>query len=222
MICEFCDRRVRQHVSDEILNKISPYFNDLIVNYRKPPMRRSQIDWLSLASESRMDCEFTDKLKTIIRPALDSIIRWVDSGANGWGKSLESFAQLTQFADFKKDLLEFHTGISPNEYYELGADKRSLQVSQETLETDRRIVDKAIERLNLGASFEGLELSIEGHEQEIEQLLARLQMVKRFRQERAGKLSDVLDQRMILDQQVALCVRPLLNSRKMRNLLVMS
>lgn len=81
MISEFCDKRVKPHVSDEILNKISPYLNDLIVNCRKPPMRRSQIDWLSLAAESRMDCEFTDKLKTIIRPALESIIRWVDNGA---------------------------------------------------------------------------------------------------------------------------------------------
>ncbi len=81
MISEFCDKRVKPHVSDEILNKISPYFIDLIVNYRKPPMRRSQIDWLSLASETRLDCEFTDKLKTIIRPALESIIRWVDNGA---------------------------------------------------------------------------------------------------------------------------------------------
>lgn len=81
MISEFCDKRVKPHVPDEILNKISPYLNDLIVNYRKPPMRRSQIDWLSLASESRMDFEFTDKLKTIIRPALESIIRWVDNGA---------------------------------------------------------------------------------------------------------------------------------------------
>lgn len=81
MISEFCDKRVRPHVSEEILNKISPYFNDLIVNYKKPPMRRSQIDWLSLASQSRIDCEFTEKLKTIIRPALESIIRWVDNGA---------------------------------------------------------------------------------------------------------------------------------------------
>lgn len=139
---------------------------------------------------------------TIPPPAFAFLPFYIDQD-NGWGKSLDSFAQLTQFADFRKDLLEFHTGIFPNEYYELGADKGSLQVDQKVLEADRRIVHKAIERFNLGASFDGLEFSIEEHEQAIEQLLTRLQMVKRIRQERAGKLSDILDQRMILDQQVA-------------------
>lgn len=135
-------------------------------------------------------------------PAFAFLPFYIDQD-NGWVKPLDSFAQLTQFADFKQDLLEFHTGIFPNEYYELGADKRSLQVDQKTLEADRRIVRKAIERFKLEASFDGLELSIEGHEQAIEQLLARLQMVRRVRQERAGKLSDILDRRMILDQQIA-------------------
>ncbi len=135
-------------------------------------------------------------------PAFAFLPFYIDQDA-GWAKPLDSFAQLTQFANFKQDLLEFHTGIFPNEYYELSADKRSLQVDQKVLEADRRIVRKAIERFNLEASFDGLELSTEGHEQAIEQLLARLQQVKQTRQERATKLSDVLDQRMILDQQIA-------------------
>lgn len=121
----------------------------------------------------------------------------------GWSKPLESFSSLTQFVDFRRDLLEFHTGIFPNEYYELGADKRSIQVEQKELEADRRVVRKAVERFDLEASFDGLELTTEGHEEAIEQLLVRLQQVKRARQERASKLSDVLDQRMILDQQVS-------------------
>lgn len=42
-------------------------------------MRRSQIDWLSFVSESRIDCELTEKLKNIIRPALEALIRWVEN-----------------------------------------------------------------------------------------------------------------------------------------------
>ncbi|KAA9361441.1 hypothetical protein [Ochrobactrum quorumnocens] len=79
MISEFCDKRVRPHVSEEILDKVKSYLDDLIVQHRKPPMRRSQIDWLSVASESRVDCELTGKLKNIIRPALEALIRWVDN-----------------------------------------------------------------------------------------------------------------------------------------------
>ncbi|WP_067338025.1 hypothetical protein [Stappia indica] len=121
---------------------------------------------------------------------------------DGWTKPLDSFANLSQYANFRKPLIEFHTGILPNEYYELEADKRRLEVDQKELEADRRIVGKALERFNLEASFEGLELSIDGHEQAIEHLLTRLKQVKAVRQGRANKLSEVLDQRMIIEQQM--------------------
>ena len=138
-------------------------------------------------------------------PAYAFLPFYVDQDA-GWRKPLESFAHLTQYADFRKDLLEYHTGILPNEYYELSAERRRLEFEQKTLDADRSVVRKAIARFNLQAVFDGLELSTDGHEQAIEQLLQRLQQVKQVRQERAGKLADILDQRMILDQQ-AMVVR---------------
>jgi len=50
-------------------------------------------------------------------PAYAFLPFYVDQDA-GWVKPLDSFANLTQFIDFRKDLLEFHTGILPNEFYE--------------------------------------------------------------------------------------------------------
>ncbi|MER8746135.1 hypothetical protein NKH54_24145 [Mesorhizobium sp. M1004] len=135
-------------------------------------------------------------------PAYAFLPFYIDQDA-GWRKPLDSFAYLTQYVDFRKDLLEYHTGILPNEYYELSAERRGLEFEQKTFEADRGVVRKAIARFDLQASFDGLELSTEGHEQAIEQLLQRLQQVKQVRQERAGKLADILDQRMILDQQTA-------------------
>lgn len=121
----------------------------------------------------------------------------------GWRKPLESFAGLNQYTDFRKDLIEYHTGILPNEYYELSAERRNREFNQKTCQADRSVVLKAIERFDLQALFDGLELSTEGHEQAIDQLLLRLHSVKLLRQERANKLADILDQRTILDQQIA-------------------
>jgi hypothetical protein len=119
----------------------------------------------------------------------------------GWSEQLASFADLGQYPKFKKPLLEFHTGILPNEYYELEAEKRAIQVEQRELEADRRVVRKAISRFDLDASFDGLELSVEGHEEALEALLKRLKQVREVRQERADKLAEVLDQRSMLEQQ---------------------
>lgn len=121
---------------------------------------------------------------------------------NGWSKPLDSFANLGQYPDFKKGLLEFHTGILPNEYYELEARKKAIQLDLKALEADRRVIRKAIERFELVTNFEGLELSAEGHEEAIESLLARLKDLREARQARATKYADILDQRMVLEQQV--------------------
>lgn len=134
-------------------------------------------------------------------PAYAFLPFYIDQDA-GWVRPLDSFDNLTQFPNFRKDLLEFHTGIQPNEYYELSASKRGLQVVQKEREADRRVVRKAIERFELEASFDGLELSIEEHEKAIEQLLFRLHSVKTVRNDRASRLADTLDERMIVDQQM--------------------
>ncbi|TGN51824.1 hypothetical protein E4L95_16580 [Paracoccus liaowanqingii] len=120
----------------------------------------------------------------------------------GWTRPLESFSNLTQYKEFRKPLLEFHTGILPKEYYELEAEKRRLQIEQKELGADQKIVQKALSRLNLEAKFDGLELSVEGHEIAIENLLSRLTDIRALRQDRASKLSEILDRRMIINQQV--------------------
>jgi prefoldin subunit 5 len=134
-------------------------------------------------------------------PAFAFLPFYIDQD-DGWTRPLDSFANLAQFTDFRKALLEFHTGILPNEYYEFEADKRRLQVKQKEFEADRRIVWKALERFNRDAAFDGLELSIEGHEQAIEHLLVKLKLVREVRQDRAKKLAEILDQRIIVEQQM--------------------
>lgn len=134
-------------------------------------------------------------------PAYAFLPFYIDQDS-GWTKPMNSFDNLGQYADFRKPLLEFHTGILPNEYYRLEAEKRRLQVEQRALEADRRVIQKAVERFKLEVQFDGLELSIEGHELAIEQLLGRIQSVRAVRQERAKQLAGAQDERMLIEQQL--------------------
>lgn len=136
-------------------------------------------------------------------PAYAFLPFYIDQDS-GWTKPLDSFSNLSQYADFRKALLEFHTGILPNEYYELEAEKRRLQVDQRNLEADRRVIQKAVERFKLEVQFDGLELSSEGHEEAIEQLLVRIHSVRSLRQTRAKDLAAILDERMLVEQQLSI------------------
>lgn len=119
-----------------------------------------------------------------------------------WDKPFAAFDDLGQYPNFKDALIDFHSGILGNDYYELEAEKKKVRFELEDLERDRRSVVKAVERLGLDKSFSGLELSVVGHEAAIERLLAHLRTLKERRQERAAKLAEVVDLRTLLDSQI--------------------
>ncbi|MEW9614641.1 hypothetical protein AB3G45_12515 [Shinella sp. S4-D37] len=120
----------------------------------------------------------------------------------GWEKPFNSFDHLGQYTDFKNSVIDYHSGILGNEYYELAAERRKLKLEQEVLAGERRTIGKAVEKLGLEADFSGLELTLADHEDAIEGLLARLKDIREIRQRRAAQLADVLDQRSALDSQV--------------------
>lgn len=146
-------------------------------------------------------------------PAFAFLPFFIDQDS-GWTKPLESFADLGQYTDFRKSLLEFHTGILPNEYYQLEADRRRLLIDQRALEADRRVIQKAVERFKLEVQFDGLELSIEGHEQAIEQLLGRIHLVRELRQERMKQLAVAQDERMLVQEQLQIVRASILELEK--------
>lgn len=122
---------------------------------------------------------------------------------DGWSKPLESFANLGQYSAYKKPVIEFHTGILPNEFYVLEANKRRIQVKQREFQADRNVVQKAMEKIGLTLTFDGLELSTESHEVAVERLLVQLKQLRESRRTRAAKLAEILDQRVITDNQIA-------------------
>ncbi|WP_068304499.1 ATP-binding protein [Pararhodobacter sp. CCB-MM2] len=135
-------------------------------------------------------------------PAYAFLPFYIDQDS-GWAKPLESFANLTQYSAYKKPIIEFHTGIRPNEFYVLEAAKRQIQVKQREFQADRNVVQKAMEKVGLTETFDGLELSTEGHEVAVERLLVRLKQLREDRRTRAAKLAEILDQRVVTENQIA-------------------
>ncbi len=120
----------------------------------------------------------------------------------GWERAFNSFDYLGQYPDFRQSIVEYHSGILGNDYYELAAEKRKLTLDQDEISRDRKAVAKAIEKLGIEVTFTGLELNAPEHEQTVEQILAHMKKIRAARQSRAAELADVLDQRQSLESQV--------------------
>ncbi|MDX0405528.1 AAA family ATPase [Sinorhizobium medicae] len=136
-------------------------------------------------------------------PAYAFLPFYVDQDA-GWSKPLNSFDRLTQYSNFKTSVVEFHSGIRPNRYYELTAKKKQLDLHTKELGQDRTIVQNAISRLRLEPGFSGVELSLEDHENAIQDLLVKVKSIRELRQTRAAELADIVDRRVLIDEQIAI------------------
>ncbi|MGO6685831.1 hypothetical protein [Rhizobium leguminosarum] len=122
----------------------------------------------------------------------------------GWERPFNSFDYLGQYQDWRRSVVDYHSGILGNDYYRAAADKRQIANDREELQRDRKAVAKAVEKLRMQVEVSGLELSIQGHEDSVENLLSRLKRLREARLKRAADLADVLDRRQLLDSQIAI------------------
>ena len=139
-------------------------------------------------------------------PAFAFLPFYVNQEAS-WEKPFAAFDRLGQYPDFKNALIDFHSGILGNEYYELDAERKRVEFEKKELERDQKAVSKAVERLGLEASFTGLELTAETHEASVERLLAHLREIRVQRLARTAKLAELVDLRTSLDSQVKVAKR---------------
>ncbi|MGX7877299.1 hypothetical protein ACVDG5_035960 [Mesorhizobium sp. ORM6] len=134
-------------------------------------------------------------------PAFALLPFYIDQD-NGWGQTLESFDNIQQYPGVRRSVVEFHSGIRSNEFYELTAEKRKAMIERDEVGRDKKAVENAIAKLGLEPDFTGLELNRVEHEASIEQLLVRFRTLRDARQRRAAELTVLVDERSIVREQM--------------------
>lgn len=113
------------HVSRSITKGLSPYLSELFdFNLR---LKHS-----------------SSKKHTLATPAFQYLPYYVDQD-NGWGKPWASFESLKHFSSWKRDFLDYHSGIKPKEYYRLSTDitEISRSISEKSSESNTLKIAKA-------------------------------------------------------------------------------
>lgn len=134
-------------------------------------------------------------------PAFAFLPFYVDQDL-GWTQPLGSFLSLGQYARYREAVVNFHSGILPNEFYKLQAEKRKLSLDRDELLRDRSVIDKAVEKLGLASDFPGLELSNGEYEKSTEEFLRRLRTLRDQRHAKAVQLAGIVDERALIDEQM--------------------
>jgi hypothetical protein len=120
----------------------------------------------------------------------------------GWNDSWGSFKNLAMIPNFKKSILDYHTGIKPREYYSAQAKRAEAQREQNELRAERRALDRATARLQNDRSPITITFSPELFESQIEQLLTELNVLRAIFDGIKHKVSELQSRRAVLVEEI--------------------
>ena len=169
---------------ESIIKGLSPYFAKLFDN--RLQLKQSQTNQ-----------------RIPISPAIQFLPFYIDQD-KGWAKPWDSFEGLGVFGGFKRDLINFVTGIRPNEYFVLSEriDKLSAKLTElrnesEVLVSAKRTVEKHIPK----AAFD---IDIKIFKKEVDRLLVKLEVLKNKENEYRKSLVKQKNKEVFLDNEIAL------------------
>jgi hypothetical protein len=119
-----------------------------------------------------------------------------------WNETWRAFEKLDQMKAWKVDLLEYHTGIKPNEFYEMKGEQtvllRQRDDTQAELEMVRRIQNELSDRLQR-ISFN---VNLDTFREEITEMLVECEKIRQTAERIRERLVDLHNERMNLEAQI--------------------
>ncbi|MGD0918153.1 MAG: hypothetical protein ABSB22_17010 [Thermodesulfobacteriota bacterium] len=133
-------------------------------------------------------------------PAFLFLPYYIDQDA-GWARNWSSFENLGQFKNWRRDLIYYHTGIHPNEWYELKAEAIKLQAKQEDPSRREAMLKDVMRRLETQLSKARFDIDVKSYKKEIDELLKRCEVLRKQEEEYKDKLVDLETERIRLEAQ---------------------
>ncbi|MBS4707071.1 hypothetical protein J4G57_04095 [Aeromonas caviae] len=114
---------------------------------------------------------------------------------NGWGTVLDSFSSLKMYKDWQKNILNFHTGVKPKEYYKLQGEINLIDINLKEIRATLKVLETAKKRFEASFGRVLFDVDIEYYEELLERFLSKCQLLHQEETEYRIKLIKVLSQR---------------------------
>lgn len=124
-----------------------------------------------------------------------------------WVTTMEGFERLSQFDNYRRDVVWFHTGIRPNDYYLAKASKLDAERKQEEEKHNRDIVMHAIRRVQGLFAEHDFTLQLHDFRDEIEELLEESKVLISQEASLKDKIVSLRNFQLAVDSQLAIVLR---------------
>ncbi len=118
-----------------------------------------------------------------------------------WNKSWNSFERLEQMARWKLDLVEYHTGIKPNQFYELKGKQAALQKQRDQAQADLDIVRRIRDELSDQLQTLPFNIDLDAFREEITELIVECEKIQKTADKVRDRLVSLHNERISLEAQ---------------------
>lgn len=138
-----------------------------------------------------------------VSPAIQFLPFYIDQDKS-WTKPWDSFQGLGIFSSFKRDLINFVTGIRPNEYFLLSERIDELSTKLTTLRNESGVLNSAKKEVEKHIPNASFNIDIKAFKRDIDQLLIKLEVLKNKENEYRKDLIKQKNKEVFVDNEIAL------------------
>lgn len=176
------------NLSNSITKDFTPFFSELF-NFK-------------------IDLTNHDNSKQQATPAYCLLPYYIDQDLS-WIKNWNAFKNLSQFKKWRQDLVTFHTGIKPSEYYKLKNEKDKFTNEKKDLEQEQKILNTIYEcAIN---DFKDMDFNINQDEfkKEMIRLMEDLNELRSSIDKSKEELKDFYNQKQVTNMQIDIAEKAL-------------
>lgn len=138
-----------------------------------------------------------------VSPAIQFLPFYIDQDKS-WTKPWDSFEGLGVFSGFKRDLINFVTGIRPNEYFLLSEKIDQLSAKLTVLKNESGVLKSAKSAVEKHIPKSFFDIDIKAFKKDIDQLLVKLEVLKNKENEYRKNLVKQKNKEVFVDNEIAL------------------
>lgn len=158
---------------------------------------------IHLAQLLRFGIKLTSQNGELITPppAYQFLPFYIDQD-KGWVETWNSFEKLQQIRNWRRDLIEYHVGLKPNDYYEIKG--KHLKVKERMIEAQAKAKILKSVRDQINEKYQEVEFNIdlEDFQEEIRELLVHCGELQKASEKIKEKLVELYNAKMEVDSQI--------------------
>lgn len=179
LFCLFHENNSLIQRFSSVTSELGPYFSELF-NFKLPLKTRSAVNQAT--------------------PAFLFLPFYFDQDRS-WQKQWESFTRLQQFASWKDDVINFHSGIRPTEYFEAKIIRDEEEREKNELITKQKVLADTIIDIEKKLNLAQFSVNIETYREEINALLMQCEIIKKDEDILKKQLLEQHNKKIILMKQ---------------------